>query len=252
MLSAEQIKKLESMTVYGGGHQAPPEGGEVMGCAVELAAHLAGEAQWSDHPQCVCPVIAAFVRPWNDRIKDDERRTRIMREVIPVIVGTRSTRAVEKKRGWLAVDWSLRVRTPTLMRRTPALVGLADRFAALPEIVDYATLAPAQEIIAELRALRNQLWKPYYERVAELRRKGAAEAAAAEAAEAAAAAEAAGAAEAGWRCSRCSRSQGRRRWARGPCRSVRPGWGSRSWLQAARRQASGTSGISPDPTLDRP
>lgn len=51
------------------GRHASPEDGA---CVMELASMLAGEP-FGDHPQSVCPVIAAFLRVYNDAV-DDERR----------------------------------------------------------------------------------------------------------------------------------------------------------------------------------
>ena len=36
-------------------------------CAMEAVAYIAGEP-WSDSPQCASPVIAAFMRAWNDSL----------------------------------------------------------------------------------------------------------------------------------------------------------------------------------------
>src|SRR5258707_15010742 len=50
-----------------GRHVSPAQGA----CVVELASMLAGEP-FSDHPETVCPVIAAFLRGYNDRLPDGE------------------------------------------------------------------------------------------------------------------------------------------------------------------------------------
>jgi hypothetical protein len=56
-----------------GKHASPSEGA----CVMELASMLAGEP-FSDRPASVCPVIAGFMRAYNDRI-DDERRQDLYR-----------------------------------------------------------------------------------------------------------------------------------------------------------------------------
>ena len=66
-----------------GGHAAPDEGV----CVVELASMLAGEP-FSDRPACVCELIAAFLRCYNDAC-DDSRRQDLM-PVAAAVVGTRS------------------------------------------------------------------------------------------------------------------------------------------------------------------
>jgi hypothetical protein len=68
-----------------GRHHHPSQGA----CVVELASMLAGE-RFTDHPRSVCPVIAAFLRVYNDGIDDDRRRD--LYEIAALIVGTRSGR----------------------------------------------------------------------------------------------------------------------------------------------------------------
>jgi len=63
-------------------------------CVVELASMLAGEP-FTDRPQSVCRVIAAFLRPYNDGAGD--RRQDLYRCAAD-IVGTRGTDAVERRR----------------------------------------------------------------------------------------------------------------------------------------------------------
>jgi hypothetical protein len=72
-------------------------------CAVELASLLAGE-RFSDHPRSVCPVIAAFVRAYNDRVGPDHRN-----DLVPYaarIVGTRGDRELERARAIACACWS--------------------------------------------------------------------------------------------------------------------------------------------------
>jgi hypothetical protein len=80
-------------------------------CAMEAVAWLAGEPH-SDHPQCACPVIGAFMRQWNDSIRDDETRTRLLKPLLSSLIGTRSTKAVELRRSYLALDWLARECAP--------------------------------------------------------------------------------------------------------------------------------------------
>ncbi len=104
-------------------------------CAMEAAAYIAGEP-WSDQPQCVCPVIAAFMRSWNDALPDIER-TELLLPLITKTVGTRGSAELAERRSLMAADWLVRVNTPAWLR----LAGLnthADNLAALPEITDMA------------------------------------------------------------------------------------------------------------------
>lgn len=141
--------RLAEITVLGRG--AHPEGaGPAHGvCAMEAAAYIAGEP-WSDHPQCVCPVIGAFMRAWNDALPDDERRTALLLPLIPQTIGTRGSDALANRRATMAADWLVRVHTPAWLR--PAgLTAHADTLAGLPEITDFAA-TPA--LMPALKAAR--------------------------------------------------------------------------------------------------
>ena len=64
--------ELDTFQLYAGKHQ--PNG---HGCFMEVASQIAGE-EWTDYPECVSPVIAAFGRSWNDALPDacGERSTK--------------------------------------------------------------------------------------------------------------------------------------------------------------------------------
>ena len=66
--------RLASVTVLSAGAHSAPNG-EFMACVMEAAAFVAGEP-WSDHPECTCPVIAAFMRGWNDGLRVTPKRLR--------------------------------------------------------------------------------------------------------------------------------------------------------------------------------
>src|ERR1700682_5885671 len=82
-------------------------------CAMELAAHIAGE-EWSDHPQCVCEVLAAASRAANDKgtqwVRDE------LRNRIPQLVGSRATRAIAIKRMESLAWFAIRVAAPIALR----------------------------------------------------------------------------------------------------------------------------------------
>src|SRR5689334_11107950 len=80
--------------LLGGGHDDFAEGA----CLLEAVAYVAGEAH-SDHPQCACPVLAAYGRALNDALKDDERQR--LAPLIPRLVGTASTPEVELRRAFV-------------------------------------------------------------------------------------------------------------------------------------------------------
>jgi hypothetical protein len=74
-----------------GKHQSPASGA----CVMELASMLAGEP-FTDRPVSVCPVIAAFLRAYNDAVDGRERQRLYLYAAL--VVGTRADAAVEKER----------------------------------------------------------------------------------------------------------------------------------------------------------
>jgi len=106
---------LTTITFAHGAHE--PTSGEM--CVMEAAAYIAGEP-WSDHPQCVSPVIATFCRNWNDELSEPPR-SELLRPLLPLVIGTRTTDADEETRAWLATDWLVRVQAPAWMDLTPSL-----------------------------------------------------------------------------------------------------------------------------------
>lgn len=98
---------LESVRLYRGMHKEP--NGKKEGSLLEWASYLAGEP-WSDHPDCVSPVIATFCRRWNDTLSDDDRQ--ILLPYLPKLLNTRGTEAQESKRAWMMTDWMVRVQLP--------------------------------------------------------------------------------------------------------------------------------------------
>lgn len=90
---------IETLRLEAGSHSSPREGV----CIVELASVLANE-KFSDEPECVCPVIGAYLRSWNDRASYVDRQ-----RLLPFaerIVGTRSNRAITQKRRDICLVWS--------------------------------------------------------------------------------------------------------------------------------------------------
>jgi hypothetical protein len=90
---------LESMRLAPGSHSSPREGV----CVVELSSLLAGE-KFSDHPRCVCRVIAAFMRSLNDRVAHADRQ-----QLIPYAdraVGSRADREAARMRRDVCLVWA--------------------------------------------------------------------------------------------------------------------------------------------------
>ena len=72
-------------------------------CVMEAVAFVTHQT-WTDHPSCVCPVLGAFMRAWNDGLPDSER-TALLLPLIPRLVNTRGSIALERRRAVMAADW---------------------------------------------------------------------------------------------------------------------------------------------------
>ncbi len=131
-LSPAEIAALIERTHLGRGSHKDFNDGV---CAMELVAHIAGEP-FSDAPKCVCPVLGAFVRAWNDGLPDNERDA-ILKPLLPQLIGTRGSAAVAERRALMAADWLVRTHTVAWLRLAK-LNAQADTLAALPEITSMA------------------------------------------------------------------------------------------------------------------
>jgi hypothetical protein len=128
----ERLKKVTAATLDRGAHDRFSRGA----CVMEAVAYVAGE-RFSDSPECACPVIAAFLRSWNDSL-DDEARNRLLKPLIPDLVGSKSTPAVEERRSYMALDWLVRVFTPKWLDLVPSLAEHAKSLRDHEEIADLA------------------------------------------------------------------------------------------------------------------
>ncbi|MBV8943620.1 MAG: hypothetical protein JO321_09555 [Solirubrobacterales bacterium] len=90
---------FQTMRLARGKHSSPRHGA----CVMELASMLAGEA-FTDRPKSVSPLIAAFMRGYNDLL-DDLRRQDLIAYAAKV-VGTSGSEAVELARAERLLDWA--------------------------------------------------------------------------------------------------------------------------------------------------
>ena len=147
---AERMQQILALSLSSGNHESFEKGM----CVMEAAAYVAGEP-WSDHPACACPVITTFMIAWNDCLPNDAERDRLLKPLIPDIVDTKSTPAVEERRSYMALDWLIRVHTPKWLDLVPALAPHAKALRDLEEIAD---LVGASAAGASVDAARAAAW----------------------------------------------------------------------------------------------
>src|SRR3954470_2634914 len=92
-----------------GRHSSPERGA----CVMEVASMLAAEP-FTDEPQCVCPVIAEFLRTYNDQV-DDARRQDLF-QYAALVVDTRSDCRTERQRANLCLDRWFAASSPRPLR----------------------------------------------------------------------------------------------------------------------------------------
>lgn len=125
------------LIVLDSGSHSDPEAGV---CLLEAVAWVAGEPH-SDHPACVCPVLAAFGRRLNDTLPHDRRQE--LRPLITLLPGTAGDSHAEE-RAFMAMDWIVRTYTPTWMKLA-GLVQEAQDLLDVPAVTSTETLTSAIE-----------------------------------------------------------------------------------------------------------
>lgn len=128
-------ERLDRVTTLAAGPNANPDQGL---SALEAAAYLAGEPH-SDQPACASPSIAAFIRTWGDGLKQAERDGLLL-PLVPRLVGTNGSEALERRRIAMVADWLVRSHVPAWFRLAKLNVE-ADELADRAELTDIADLA---------------------------------------------------------------------------------------------------------------
>src|SRR5271156_4267673 len=134
----DRMKEILNLSLTSGSHKDLEKGM----CVMEAAAYVAGEP-WSDHPTCACPIITSFMIAWNDGLPSDAERDRLLKPLIPDIVDTKSTPAVEERRSYMALNWLIRVHTPKWLDLVPSIAPHAKALRDLEEIADIAGASAA-------------------------------------------------------------------------------------------------------------
>ncbi len=99
----------QTIKLGAGRHRGPEDGA----CVMELASMLSHEP-FTDHPESVCPVIAAYLRSYNDHV-DPQRRQDLYRYAART-VGTRADADTERARAQMCLGWARRVCDPPPLR----------------------------------------------------------------------------------------------------------------------------------------
>jgi hypothetical protein len=129
---------------------------------MEVASMLADEP-FSDEPRCVCPVIAEFLRTYNDQVDDTRRQD--LYAYASLVVGTRDDPARERQRANLCLDWWLAASAPRRMQLRRFLWMLPPSSAARDievahRAASWAASSPARHADA-LRLIETMAgWKP--------------------------------------------------------------------------------------------
>lgn len=149
----------QTVSLSAGRHRSPREGA----CAMELAS-LLGDERFSDHPQRVCPVLAAFLRGYNDTVGP-----RLRQELFGIassVVDSRTADAAERDaRAAALVGFSIdlwrrrgrRFRLPPSLPAGPGYVDVqaagayAGRFARRDRSVHDRTLAFVEDLAGRER-----------------------------------------------------------------------------------------------------
>jgi hypothetical protein len=139
---------LDSLELKKGQHDEE----EKQFCVMEAVAFVAGEP-WSDSPQCASPVIAAFLRSYNDSVSDEVRQS--LKKYIPLLIDTRGSAALEERRSLIAADWLVRTYTPAWLR----LAGLTSQAEALETLPEIIAMAQIPSIIGTIEAARESAAK---------------------------------------------------------------------------------------------
>ena len=145
---------IETAVLSKGAHDGPAKGM----CVMELTSYIAREP-WSDHPACVSPVLASFLRSWNDSLDDDTRQK--LKPYCSRVIGTAND-GKDEQRAWMCADWLARTQLPVWLD----LAGLTEHAAAVRAIIaisDPTSARTAQPILnaasaAAWAAARDAAW----------------------------------------------------------------------------------------------
>ena len=122
---------------------------------MEAVACVAGEPH-SYRPKCASPVIGDFLDTLEFCSNAEERQK--LKRFIPKLIGTAASDAVELRRSWMALDWTVRVLAPAWLRLAD-FDAQADALEALAEIDGILTFKAARDTIREACFHTDDAWR---------------------------------------------------------------------------------------------
>ena len=148
------MRTHQTIRLIRGRHSSPQSGA----CVMELSSMLAGEP-FTDRPECVCPVLAEFLRTYNDEVDDQRRRD--LYGYASQAVGTRGGHDTERLRANICLRWwtgvdprRRRLRTlvwglaPSLAARDTEMAYRAAKHAASSQALHGAALALLDDLVS--------------------------------------------------------------------------------------------------------
>jgi hypothetical protein len=106
---------------------------------------------WQDFATAmhVCPLIVDFLQHWDTNLPND-RRERYVKPLLPQLVNTRGSQALEHRRAWMVMDWAIRTMIPAWLRPLAELEHMAVGLQSYPPITERrTTLETLLEQVAE-------------------------------------------------------------------------------------------------------
>ena len=144
-MSLKMAIDLETLTLTVGLHRKRSDGV----CVMEAVAWLAG-TDHSDRPVCTSPVLGTFMRQWNDDLPSDADRNRLLKPLLPLLIGTNTGAVDDAARSWMVTDWLVRVYVPVWLDLAE-LTDEAQRMRDLPTVTA-ASLVAAMSVLTRAAA----------------------------------------------------------------------------------------------------
>jgi hypothetical protein len=106
--------------------------------AIRYYETLGNQARWSDHPDCVCPIIRALCIRLNDSLTSDEERERVIGPHLFAPIGTAGDNGLTHIRAYYCADRAVRVFAASALDAA-GMESEGDKLRGLAEVVDRGT-----------------------------------------------------------------------------------------------------------------